>query len=116
MPKKALLTGRNFGPRMAEALRLVAKRVPMRTAAQVVGLATHQDIARAALELGVGVRRNVTGRIGHSTDRDPGSTTPRGLKRTPHIISHGGAASTRRCFLDLRGANPGTPVDRSGWG
>jgi hypothetical protein len=52
-----LLEGRRFRPKMRTALSLVANGVPVREAAEVVGLATHQDVARAARELGIGRRR-----------------------------------------------------------
>ena len=55
-----LLTGRRFKPRMVRALRLVAKGVPTRAAAEAVGLKYHQDVAKYALELGLGVRRVVS--------------------------------------------------------
>ncbi len=52
-----LLKGRRFRPRMVRALRLVARGLSTREAAEAAGLASHQDLARAAREFGLGVRR-----------------------------------------------------------
>ena len=58
-----LLDGRRIKrrSRMARALSLVAVGVTTRLAAEAVGLSTHQDIARAARDLGIG--RRVSERI-----------------------------------------------------
>ena len=56
-PPADLLVGRRFKPRMVRALKLVAAGHSFRDAAEATGHASHQDVARAARELGVGVRR-----------------------------------------------------------
>jgi len=48
-----LLERRRFQERMRRALLLVAKGETLRGAAAAVGLASHQDVAKAASDLGL---------------------------------------------------------------
>ncbi len=51
------LEGRRFREPMRTALAAVADGLPVREAAAIAGLESHQDVARAAQRLGIGRRR-----------------------------------------------------------
>lgn len=65
-----LLEDRRFGDRMSRALRLVAQGISTHEAAAAVGLATHQDVAKAAIELGIGSRHPERARPWHPPEQD----------------------------------------------